>query len=418
MTGCCMRARGRRSGITFTSSAWMRGWPIESSSTLASPGCARTWRRSTRYSFSGSSCGPSRTCLRNLPIVATTVEWLRAHWDHPSWSFLWRALFEGGLRGDVEELGFDFCGRYPTAARTTFVAEPLHESMGVPPVSDTAALAAAYPLAPCSYSCLARAYREEPGDLRVAASCRQWLLAHPGEKPEGWINLFELLQPEHHSAETIALGAAMIGSGDLLNRPRHAPPPRAELRQPHPPAEDDSHRYHAPAPRRPRASAGQAVGRGRQYALALGSRRPGRESGGGSEARGGAGVKGRGPRGSRERSAPAGRGHPVPCLRRRARGWGRGRRAKQQTYCYTPAPPRSFAPPRWLLPFPPLLPRNPFPSPPQPTPNPQTAIPLTLPYKPPILRSLGEAGRPSVKSFSLPPVLFTSCSLCAILHAT
>ncbi len=143
--------------------------------------------------------------------VAVTLEWLHSHWDHLSWGFLWCALFEQGLRVGVEELGFEFCQRYPTDARTSFVAQTLAGSGETAISRQTAAMVAVLTEAPYASSCLVCAYRSTAGDPAVAASCRQWLLAHSRErKPKGWAIVFCLLRPDHHTKETIESAVGVI----------------------------------------------------------------------------------------------------------------------------------------------------------------------------------------------------------------
>jgi len=153
------------------------------------------------------------------PAVVTTLDWLRSHWGHPSWGFLWRALFERGLRGEVEEAGFEFCQRYPDDPRATYVEEPLAESVDGSNARRVAALAVAYPRASCSGACVLSAYRAAGGEASVTAACREWLLAHPTRIPRGWIQLFCRLGPEDHTPETLALGIGLVGRYVIQSSP-------------------------------------------------------------------------------------------------------------------------------------------------------------------------------------------------------
>ena len=176
------------------------------------------------------------------PAVLMTLDWLRSHLEHPSWTFLWRDLYERGLRGEVEALGVQFCERRPAEKSTTYVVRALGQHMNSQSARRIAALAAANPCAPPASAGAIGAYTRGAGDSGVVDACRQWLLAFPRRKPKGWGYLFCLLPPDQHSAETLALGVGMIVHFPIQDNPgmllylarlhdRLAPPQRNAVRR-------------------------------------------------------------------------------------------------------------------------------------------------------------------------------------------
>ena len=148
----------------------------------------------------------------NSEAARMTLVWLRSHWDHRSWGFLWCALFERGLRGEVEEIGFEFCKRYPDAPRATFVAKTLATSGTASTVRRAISLVSDNLTAVYASDCLIGACHSMPHEPTVGACCRDWLLAHPLGELQGWDKVFCALPFEHHTVETARAGIERIRS--------------------------------------------------------------------------------------------------------------------------------------------------------------------------------------------------------------